>query len=341
MTAMDLLRAAPDADIVLAAVAGEPGVYVVGGAVRDALLGRVPRELDLVVEGDALAVARARGGARRRHADRPRALRDGDDQRRRASPSTSPAPAASATRGPGALPDGRAGRDARGGPRAPRLHRQRDRRQPRRRRDHGVAGRAGGPRRGRAARPARALVHRRPDADAAARPLRRAAGLRARSGHRGADRPGAVRDRHRRPPRQRAAAAAQRAARRAWRCSSATASARALLGEGFRVDLAGRARPAPAPLALAACCTAIPREALAARLDQLGFRGRTATSWWPRRAASSAFTDPWTAATADLWRLLRRERVETVQLLAAAGDPARGAGSTTSATAGSRSPATT
>ena len=55
---MDQLRAAPGAEVVLSAVAGEPGVYVVGGAVRDALLGRVPRELDLVVEGDAVAVAR-------------------------------------------------------------------------------------------------------------------------------------------------------------------------------------------------------------------------------------------------------------------------------------------
>ncbi|HEX6025307.1 MAG TPA: hypothetical protein VFZ00_25165 [Solirubrobacter sp.] len=55
---MDQLRAAPGADIVLSAVAGEPGVYVVGGAVRDALLDRVPRELDFVVEGDAVAVAR-------------------------------------------------------------------------------------------------------------------------------------------------------------------------------------------------------------------------------------------------------------------------------------------
>ena len=55
---MDPLRAAPGADIVLAAVAGEPGVHVVGGAVRDALRGQVPRELDLVVEGDAVSVAR-------------------------------------------------------------------------------------------------------------------------------------------------------------------------------------------------------------------------------------------------------------------------------------------
>src|SRR5689334_22822609 len=54
---MDLLRAAPGAEIVLQAVAGEAGVWVVGGAVRDALLGNVPRELDLVVEGDAIALA--------------------------------------------------------------------------------------------------------------------------------------------------------------------------------------------------------------------------------------------------------------------------------------------
>jgi tRNA nucleotidyltransferase (CCA-adding enzyme) len=42
----------------VAALAGEEDVYVVGGAVRDLLLDRVPRELDFVVEGDAVAVAR-------------------------------------------------------------------------------------------------------------------------------------------------------------------------------------------------------------------------------------------------------------------------------------------
>jgi tRNA nucleotidyltransferase (CCA-adding enzyme) len=47
----------------LRALAGEPGVHVVGGAVRDALLGADPHELDLVVEGDAAAVA-ARAAAR-------------------------------------------------------------------------------------------------------------------------------------------------------------------------------------------------------------------------------------------------------------------------------------
>jgi tRNA nucleotidyltransferase (CCA-adding enzyme) len=54
--ALDRLRS-PRLD----ALAGEPGVWVVGGAVRDALLGREPRELDLVVEGDAHALARRLG----------------------------------------------------------------------------------------------------------------------------------------------------------------------------------------------------------------------------------------------------------------------------------------
>src|SRR4051812_31275080 len=51
---LDALRPHP----ALEALAGEPDVYVVGGAVRDALVGRVPHELDLLVEGDATAVAR-------------------------------------------------------------------------------------------------------------------------------------------------------------------------------------------------------------------------------------------------------------------------------------------
>ena len=58
---MDLLKrlGRPPA---VAALDGEDSVYVVGGAVRDLLLGREPRELDFVVEGDALAVARRVGG---------------------------------------------------------------------------------------------------------------------------------------------------------------------------------------------------------------------------------------------------------------------------------------
>jgi tRNA nucleotidyltransferase (CCA-adding enzyme) len=48
------LRALP----AVAAVADEPGVWIVGGAVRDALRGGDPHEVDLVVVGDAVAVAR-------------------------------------------------------------------------------------------------------------------------------------------------------------------------------------------------------------------------------------------------------------------------------------------
>jgi tRNA nucleotidyltransferase (CCA-adding enzyme) len=52
------LRALPAAAALLGALDGEPGVHLVGGAVRDLLLGREPRELDVVVEGDAGALAR-------------------------------------------------------------------------------------------------------------------------------------------------------------------------------------------------------------------------------------------------------------------------------------------
>jgi len=45
----------------LDAAAGAGGVHLVGGAVRDLLLGRDPRELDVVVEGDGGALARRLG----------------------------------------------------------------------------------------------------------------------------------------------------------------------------------------------------------------------------------------------------------------------------------------
>jgi tRNA nucleotidyltransferase (CCA-adding enzyme) len=51
----------------VAALDGEDAVYVVGGAVRDLILGGDPHELDFVVEGDAVAVAHraaARAGGR-------------------------------------------------------------------------------------------------------------------------------------------------------------------------------------------------------------------------------------------------------------------------------------
>jgi tRNA nucleotidyltransferase (CCA-adding enzyme) len=59
---LERLRALPGAAPLFAALAGVPGVWIVGGAVRDTLLGCEPRDLDLVVEGDAAAAA-ARLGA--------------------------------------------------------------------------------------------------------------------------------------------------------------------------------------------------------------------------------------------------------------------------------------
>ena len=55
---LERLRDLPGAAPVLDALAGVPGVWVVGGAVRDTLLGREPRDLDLVIEGDAAEAAR-------------------------------------------------------------------------------------------------------------------------------------------------------------------------------------------------------------------------------------------------------------------------------------------
>jgi tRNA nucleotidyltransferase (CCA-adding enzyme) len=60
-TIAEELRALAAFAPVLAAVAAEPagdGVYLVGGAVRDLLLGRESFDLDITVEGDALALAR-------------------------------------------------------------------------------------------------------------------------------------------------------------------------------------------------------------------------------------------------------------------------------------------
>lgn len=61
-----LLRTHPELETVRQAVQ-EP-VYVVGGAVRDLLLGRPRADLDLVVVGDAAALAERLGGAEAEHA---------------------------------------------------------------------------------------------------------------------------------------------------------------------------------------------------------------------------------------------------------------------------------
>jgi tRNA nucleotidyltransferase (CCA-adding enzyme) len=59
---LERLRTLPCGQRLLDAAAGQDRVYLVGGAVRDLLLEREPRELDVVVEGDVDALA-ARLGA--------------------------------------------------------------------------------------------------------------------------------------------------------------------------------------------------------------------------------------------------------------------------------------
>ena len=63
VVALERVRSLPDGARVLEALADVSGVHLVGGAVRDLLLGGVPRELDLVAEDDGPAVARALGSA--------------------------------------------------------------------------------------------------------------------------------------------------------------------------------------------------------------------------------------------------------------------------------------
>jgi tRNA nucleotidyltransferase (CCA-adding enzyme) len=62
----ELSRAYPELDAIHDAAGGKP-VYLVGGAVRDLLLGRGRADIDLVVEGDATALATRLGGEVREH----------------------------------------------------------------------------------------------------------------------------------------------------------------------------------------------------------------------------------------------------------------------------------
>jgi tRNA nucleotidyltransferase (CCA-adding enzyme) len=62
------LRLLPCGRRLLDAVADSPGVHLVGGAVRDLRLGREPRELDVVVEGDIDAIAERLGARSATHA---------------------------------------------------------------------------------------------------------------------------------------------------------------------------------------------------------------------------------------------------------------------------------
>lgn len=54
---LELVRSLPAGAQLMRRLEGEPGVYLVGGSVRDLLLGGRPYDLDLVVEGDPDAVA--------------------------------------------------------------------------------------------------------------------------------------------------------------------------------------------------------------------------------------------------------------------------------------------
>ena len=135
---LERLRALPGATPLFDALADVPGVWVVGGAVRDTLLGRDPRDLDLVVEGDAAAAARLLGEEPLVHERFGTATATRRGQPRRGAPR--------ALRAPGCAAGGRARRPDRRGPRAARLQRQRDRRADRRRRARGAPGRARGPR---------------------------------------------------------------------------------------------------------------------------------------------------------------------------------------------------
>jgi tRNA nucleotidyltransferase (CCA-adding enzyme) len=66
--ALEALRGQPCGERVLAALEGRDDAWMVGGAVRDLLLGRIPREVDVVVEGDPEPVARALGHVVESHA---------------------------------------------------------------------------------------------------------------------------------------------------------------------------------------------------------------------------------------------------------------------------------
>jgi len=61
--ALDAIAAREDGAVVLPVLREHPEAWLVGGVVRDALLGREPRELDVVVEGDPAALIAALGGS--------------------------------------------------------------------------------------------------------------------------------------------------------------------------------------------------------------------------------------------------------------------------------------
>jgi tRNA nucleotidyltransferase (CCA-adding enzyme) len=307
---LDRLRSAPGAEIVLAGVGEEPGVHVVGGAVRDVLLERSPHELDLVVEGDAVAVAKRAArrlggritvherfgtatvasdgfafdlaGARRERYARPGALPDvelgatlHEDLARRDFTVNAIAvrlAGGELTEWPGAREDLRDG--------------------------------------------VLRVLHERSFVDDPTRILRLAR-YAARLGFEPDPATDALID-----PALFATVSGDRLGRELRllleephpaRQLARHGIGRALLGDGFRpVDVDGSP-----PAKLAACCAEVPD--LAARLDALGFPARERSIV----VAAARFLEPLDGASdADLWRALRRLPDEAAEAVAAAGGPA-------------------
>ena len=119
-----LERLAPVFDAVAAASDTVDGVYLVGGTVRDILLGEPSFDVDIAVEGDAIALARSIAASARRPRARPREVRHGRRALRRRAARRRRHRAHGVLRRPGGAADGRARVDPRRPP-PPRLHDQR------------------------------------------------------------------------------------------------------------------------------------------------------------------------------------------------------------------------
>jgi tRNA nucleotidyltransferase (CCA-adding enzyme) len=311
---MKLLREAPGAEIVFEAIAGEERVFVVGGAVRDALLGRVPKELDLVVEGDALPVAR-------RAAERVRGAllvheRFGTATITADGFSFDVASARQETYPrPGMLPEVTLGATIE---------------QDLARRDFTINAIAfglddeelvewPGARQDLEDRVLRVLHERsfRDDPTRMLRLIRYAARLKFNT-H--ADTRRLI------DPRLTDTVTGDRLGNELRLLAEEPPAALFLLERtGLGAKLLGR-RFAVAdyglrgPLALAACVTRVPREELTQRLDHLGFRASERHIIVAAATAFERLHGNLDVSDAELWRLLRRERPETAELLAAAGD---------------------
>ena len=323
---------------------------------------RTPHELDFVVEGDAVPVARRAAARAGGEVHRPRPLRHRHRDHARGD-LRSRGRTARALRAARRAAGGRARRLPARGPRAARLHGQRDRPAPGRRRADLAAGRRGGPARRAAACPPRRVVPRRPDAPAAPGPLRRPPRVRTGGAHRSVGRRGGRRRRgrhdHRLPDGRRAAAAAAGAAAGGAAGARAPRAGAGAAGTIQRRSGARRARDRAVPGRTAAPTSSRSPPASAAtgrrsRPNSTSSRSRPTSATIVARAASSARTGRRHRSTRSRPRPAIRSATPTSGGAAtrAAGDrrvgrgarappPRPGAGSTTFATAGWPSPATT